>query len=109
MREGVPDVRGTLCVWRQVGRAVGARAISLRVLEFSRGLSPGLRNFDCDEVLYALEAEAELFIDGRTQRVTAETGIYLRPAETLPLTTPDSRPFVLVSPRCPDPHEQSAT
>src|SRR2546423_10084727 len=97
MREGAPDVRGTLRVWRQVGRDVGARAISLRVLEFSRGLSPGLRNLDCDEVLYALEGEAELFIDGRAHHVEAETGIYVRPGETLTIINPDSRPLVLIS------------
>ena len=57
MREGTPDVRGTLRAWRQIGRGVGAQAISLRVLEFSKGLSPTLRNRDCDEVLYALEGE----------------------------------------------------
>jgi len=109
MREGTPDVRGTLRVWRQVGRGVGAQAISLRVLEFSRGLSPGLRNRDCDEVLYALEGEAELFIDGRAQHVAAETGIYVRPCETLTINNPDSRPFVLISSQCPEPPEESET
>src|SRR5947208_14134290 len=106
MREGTPDVRGTLRVWRQVGRAVGARAISLRVLEFSSGLSPGLRNLDCDEVLYALEGEAELFIDGRAQHVAAETGVYVRPGETLTVNNPDSPPLVLVRSRCPDTAEK---
>jgi len=109
MREGTPDVRGTLRVWRQVGREVGAQAISLRVLEFSRGLSPGLRNRDCDEVLYALEGEAEVFVDGRAHHVTAETGIYVRPCATLTVNNPDRRPFVLVSSRCPEPTEESGT
>src|SRR5918911_1568686 len=103
MREGAPDVRGTLSAWRHVGRAVGARAISLRVLEFARGLSPGLRNRACDEVLYALAGEAELFIDGRAHRVTAETGIYVRPGETLTVNNPGPQCFVLVSSRCPEP------
>ena len=109
MREGTPDVRGTLRAWRQVGRGVGARAISLRVLEFSRGLSPGLRNLDCDEVLYALEGEAELFVDGRAHHVTAETGIYVRPGETLTVNNPGPRPLVLVSSRCPEPDEETGT
>lgn len=107
MREGTPDARGTLSVWRQVGREVGAQAISLRVLEFSSGLSPGCRNRDCDEVLYALEGAAEVFVDGRAHHVTAETGIYVRPGETLTVNNPGSQPFVLVSSRCPEPLEES--
>jgi mannose-6-phosphate isomerase-like protein (cupin superfamily) len=107
MREGTPDVRGTLRAWRQVGRGVGAQAISLRVLEFSQGLSPGLRNPDCDEVLYALEGDAELFIDGRPHRVESETGIYLRPGETLTVNNPNSQPLVLVSSQCPEPTGES--
>jgi mannose-6-phosphate isomerase-like protein (cupin superfamily) len=103
MREGAPDVRGALRAWRQVGREVGARAISLRVLEFSQGLSPGLRNRDCDEVLYALEGEAEVFIDGRPHRVESDAGIYLRPGETLTVNNPGTQPLVLISSRCPEP------
>lgn len=109
MREGVPDVRGTLSAWRQVGRSVGAQAISLRVLEFSQGSSPELRNSDCDEVLYVLEGEAEIFIDGRPHRVAAETGIYLRPRETLTVNNHNSQPLVLISSRCPEPPEESET
>jgi mannose-6-phosphate isomerase-like protein (cupin superfamily) len=107
MREGTPDVRGTLRAWRQVGREVGAQAISLRVLEFSQGLSPGLRNAACDDVLYALEGDAELFIDGRPHRVEAETGIYLRPGETLTVNNPSPQPLVLISSQCPEPTEES--
>jgi mannose-6-phosphate isomerase-like protein (cupin superfamily) len=107
MREGVPDARGTLSAWRQVGREVGAQAISLRVLEFSQGLSPGLRNPDCDEVLYALEGDAELFIDGRPHRVEPEAGIYLRPGETLTVNNHASQPLVLVSSQCPEPTQDS--
>lgn len=105
MREGTPDVCGPLRVWQQVGRKVGARAISLRLLEFSQGLSPGLRNRDCDEVLYALEGEAEVFIEGRAHHVTAETGIYVRPGATLTINNPNAQPFILVSSRCPEPLE----
>jgi mannose-6-phosphate isomerase-like protein (cupin superfamily) len=107
MREGTPDARGTLSVWRQVGREVGAQAISLRVLEFAHGLSPTLRNRDCDEVLYAFEGEAEVFVDGRAHHVTAETGIYVRPGETLTVNNPNPQPFILVSSRCPEPPEES--
>jgi mannose-6-phosphate isomerase-like protein (cupin superfamily) len=106
MREGTPDVRGTLRAWRQVGREVGAQAISLRVLEFSQGLSPGLRNRACDEVLYALEGGAEIHIGGRTHRVAPETGIYLRPGETLTVNNPNSQPLVLIGAQCPEPTQE---
>jgi mannose-6-phosphate isomerase-like protein (cupin superfamily) len=54
MRESEPVRQGTLSVWPQVGRAVGAQTISLRVLEFAPGLSPGICNEACDEILYVL-------------------------------------------------------
>jgi len=107
MREGTPDVRGTLRAWRQVGREVGAQAISLRVLEFSKGRSPTLRNRDCDEVLYVLEGEAEVCVGGRPYRVGAETGIYLRPGESLTVENAGPRPFIIISSQCPEPPEES--
>src|SRR5712691_9494313 len=54
MREGASLVEGTLRVWNRIGRATGAQAISLRVMEFAPGLSPGIRNDDCDEILFVL-------------------------------------------------------
>jgi mannose-6-phosphate isomerase-like protein (cupin superfamily) len=105
MKEGVPAVNGTLRTWHQVGRAVGAQAISLRILEFSHGLSPGLRGGDCDEVIYVLEGEAEVFIDGRRGRVQPEAGIYLRPGETLTVNNSGPSPLVLISSQCPEPSD----
>ena len=52
MHEGPPHVLGSLKIWNQIGKANGAEAISLRILEFGPGTSPGLRNRECDEVLY---------------------------------------------------------
>ena len=40
MHYGEPLVEGTLRIWKQIGRATGAQAISLRVMEFAPGLSP---------------------------------------------------------------------
>ena len=57
MREGPSVETGTLRIWPQVGRAAGAQAISLRVLEFASGVSPGMRNETCDEILYVLDAD----------------------------------------------------
>lgn len=103
LREGgatpVPGVR----VFRHAGRELGATAISLRALEFAPGLSPALRNRTCDEVLYVLEGQGTLFIDGHAQRVGPETGVYLRPGASLTVDNPGPAPLVLVSSRCPDP------
>jgi mannose-6-phosphate isomerase-like protein (cupin superfamily) len=57
MREGASLVAGPLRIWNRIGRATGAQAISLRVMEFAPGLSPGIRNDECDEILYVLDQE----------------------------------------------------
>jgi len=108
MREGVPACAGTLRVWSQVTRGAGAQDISLRSLEFAPGLSPGLRNDVCDEVIYVLTGDATLFIDGRAYQVQTETGVYLRPGETLTIHNPGPAPLVLISSQCPEPAQPSA-
>jgi mannose-6-phosphate isomerase-like protein (cupin superfamily) len=110
MREGTPHVTGSLSIWNQIGKATGAKAISLRTLEFGVGLSPGLRNHDGDEVLYVLEDLAgaqkpkrcTVFIDGRAHRVQAQTGIYLRPGQTLMVDNPGPDTICFVSSQCPE-------
>src|SRR5437879_2569353 len=101
MREGEPFVSGTVRIWNQIGRATGAQAISLRVMEFAPGLSPGIRNDACDEILYVLERGeglgnpasdevstarvsgwVNLLIDGQSFDVGPDTGIYIRPNQT---------------------------
>ena len=54
LREGEPLTEGTLRIWNRIGRATGAQAISLRILEFAPGRSPGIRNDNCDEIFYVL-------------------------------------------------------
>src|SRR5258705_217102 len=83
MNEDAPRVFGSLKIWNQIGRASGAEAISLRVLEFGPGKSPGLQNGKCDEVIYVLEGDCTVFIDGVAYEVGPETGVYLRPGQTL--------------------------
>jgi len=110
MREGTPDVVGTLSIWDRVNRATGSKAISLRVLEFGVGLSPALRNQESDEVLYVLEdfddpaklKRCTVFIDGRPHRVQAQTGIYLRPGQALMVDNPGPDAVCFVSSKCPD-------
>jgi mannose-6-phosphate isomerase-like protein (cupin superfamily) len=123
MRDGEPFAEGSLRIWNQVGRQTGAQAISLRIMEFAPGLSPGIRNGDCDEILYVMDSErghpvrltehsertpnvevlGEIFIDGHHFDLFPDTGIYIRPQETFFISNPGPNPIVLVSSQCPDP------
>jgi mannose-6-phosphate isomerase-like protein (cupin superfamily) len=129
MREGVPVINGTLGIWNQIGRATGAQAISLRIMEFAPGLSLGIRNGDWDEILYmpdsaeggrserghpvrlsepgertaADEHSAKILIDGRSYELAANTGIYIRPGQTYSIDNPGLNPILIVSSRCPEP------
>jgi len=115
MREGVPQQSGTLRVWPQIGRSTGAQAISLRVLEFAPGVSPAWRNEACDEILYVGGSEtsddneatppATAFIDGRPFAVPSQTGIYLRPGQSLRVDNHGIEPLVMISSQCPEPLE----
>jgi mannose-6-phosphate isomerase-like protein (cupin superfamily) len=110
MNEGPPHAIGSLRICHQVGRNTGAQAISLRILEFGPGVSPGLRNQESDEVLYLLEGldgatdtgVCRLFIDGRAHEITAQTGVYLQPGQTLTVDNPGPTPIKFVSSLCPD-------
>ena len=53
MNEGTPRTSGSLKIWNQIGKATGADAISLRVMEFGPGLSPRLCNTRVMSVLCA--------------------------------------------------------
>jgi mannose-6-phosphate isomerase-like protein (cupin superfamily) len=114
MHEGNPLIAGTLRIWNRIGRATGAQAISLRILEFAPGLSPGIRNQDCDEILFVLDSErgsrvdpgAQLLIDGSSYDISADTGIYIRPGQTFAVNNPGPGPIVMVSSQCPDPDLQ---
>jgi mannose-6-phosphate isomerase-like protein (cupin superfamily) len=110
MHEGDPHVSGSLRIWSQIGKSNGAEAISLRILEFGPGRSPELRNRECDEVLYVLEnlndetasSDCTVFIDGNAYAVGPQTGIYLRPGETLSVENPGPHPVTFVSSQCPE-------
>lgn len=99
MHEGSPRVSGSLKVWNQIGKASGADAISLRILEFGPGESPVLRNPECDEVLYLLEGNCTVVIDDNAYELGPETGVYLRPGQTLRVENHDVVRFV--SSQCP--------
>ncbi len=123
MCEGEPLSEGTLRIWNRIGRATGAQAISLRVMEFAPGLSPPIQNVDCDEILYAINLSSatdsnrnkvstarvsrwiNLLIDGRSYQLLHDTGIYIRPGETFAIDNPGPDPIVLISSQCPDPDQ----
>lgn len=63
MHDGEPISNGTLRIWKQIGRASGAQAISLRVMEFAPGRSPGIQNEECDQILFVREDEPDREID----------------------------------------------
>lgn len=108
-KDGEPTINGTLSVWPQIGRASGASAISLRTMEYAPGLSPGLRNRECDEIIYVLQGAATILIDGWPYPVQPESGIYLRPGAILTVDNPGPERFVLISSQCPEPLATSET
>ena len=125
MWEGEPFVSGTVRIWNQIGRATGAQAISLRVMEFAPGLSPGIRNDACDEILYVLErgeglgnpasdevsttcrsGSVRLLVDGVGYDIKPATGIYIRPKQTIAINNPGPDSITIVSSQCPDPDRE---
>lgn len=102
MGEGSPQLFGTLKVWNQIGKASGADAISLRILEFGPGTSPVIRNQEYDEVLYLLEGSCTVVIDGNAYELAPDTGIYLRPGQTLRVENAGTGVVRFVSSQCPE-------
>jgi mannose-6-phosphate isomerase-like protein (cupin superfamily) len=101
MHEGDPRVFGSLRIWDQIGKATGAKAISLRILEFGPGASPDLHNDENDEVLYLESGDCTISIDDKTYDIRPETGVYLRPRQTLSVNNPGADAVRFVSCRCP--------
>jgi len=102
MHEGEPRLDGSLKIWNQIGKASGAKAISLRVLEFGPGTSPVLRNRASDEVFYVLEGNCTVVIDDDAYDVGPETGVYLRPGQTLRVENSGADVVRFVSSQCPE-------
>ena len=118
MHDGNSFVAGTLRVWPQIGRATGAQAISLSVMEFRSGISPSIRNDDCDQILYLLNSDSgsasrigtnhssrrvTIVLDCQTVKVDPDTGIYIRPNQTFAIHNPSASAVTVISSRCPDP------
>jgi mannose-6-phosphate isomerase-like protein (cupin superfamily) len=103
LKEGRPRGLGRLRIWDRAGRQSGATAISLRVIEVGRGLSPGIQTGEADDVLYVLEGRATAYVDGWPRRIGPDTGLYLRPGACLTINNDGPGPLTLLSSRCPDP------
>jgi mannose-6-phosphate isomerase-like protein (cupin superfamily) len=117
MHYGEPLVEGTLRIWKQIGRATGAQAISLRVMEFAPGLSPTIQNEDSDEILYMLGSDlstnrgsgwVNVLIDGQSCEVGPDSGIYIRPHQTFAIDNPGPDSITIISSQCPDPDRAPA-
>ena len=113
MLEPSPVVFGTLSQRNVIGSSTGAKAISLRVLEFHKGLSPGLQS-DADTVLYRLEkSDAEedssctVYFDGTPHEISAQTGIYIHPGQTMTVLNQGEEPVVFIGSQCPESAESS--
>jgi len=111
MDEGHPINNGSMKIWRQIDQSTGAKAISLRVLEFGQGVSPLIRNTAADEVFYVVEQidgrppqanGCKVHIEGQSFEVEPETGIYLKPEQTMLVENPGITPVVVVSVQCPE-------
>jgi mannose-6-phosphate isomerase-like protein (cupin superfamily) len=100
LREGTPQRAETLSAYTHASRAHGATDISLRILDFARGRSPELRN-SVDEVLFVVEGQGTLFLDGAPHEIAPEAGVFIAPGVTWSIDCKE--PVVIASSRCPDP------
>ena len=90
---------GTLSIHNKIGPETGAKAISLRVLEFGPGLSPALRNEDLDEVLFSLDScrSCSIVIDELTHELEPQSGVYIRAQQTYRVENRGKDSFYFVS------------
>ena len=117
MNEGTPEVAGNMTIWRQIGPATGAKAVSLRIIEFSEGRSQSIHNDEVDEVFYYLESLEEVrqaasqctvSLEGRDLNLEPQTGFYLQSGKTLLVENSSSAPVTFVSVQCPKSANEAA-
>jgi mannose-6-phosphate isomerase-like protein (cupin superfamily) len=80
-------------------------------MEFAPGLSPTIRNDECDQILYVVDevgtarvsGRVNLLIDDIAHVVGPDTGIYIRPRQTFALDNQTQESIVVISAQCPDP------
>lgn len=91
---------GTLTIRNQIGPETGAKAISLRILEFAPGVSPNLRNEELDEVLFSLNG-CRMAIDELTYELEPQSGVFIRAQQTFRIENRGTEPVVFVSSQVP--------
>src|ERR1041385_4523876 len=118
MHDGEPLVAGTVRVWKQTGRATGAQAISLSVIEYAPGISPAIQNDECDQILYVVNdreaieethdsASIRIAIDGNVFPISLDTGIYIRANQKFSIDNSSGRSITIVGSQCPDPNRET--
>jgi mannose-6-phosphate isomerase-like protein (cupin superfamily) len=100
MREGAPRVEGSLKIWDQIGPETGAKAISLRILEFGPGRSPILRSEDVDEVLFSLDS-CTLFIDDLAYEIDSQSGVFIPARQVFRVENRGITAASFISVQCP--------
>jgi mannose-6-phosphate isomerase-like protein (cupin superfamily) len=105
--EGNPVRQGSMAVYDHFGSLRGAEAISLRILTFSRGMSPTSENQSCDEVLYVMRGSGVVYLDGEAHSVAPDTGLYLAPGVAFAVRNDEDVPLTIASSRCPDPDSRA--
>ncbi len=103
LKEGEPERRESVRIWRHIHRGTGAKSISMRVLELAAGSSGTLRNSRCDEVLYVFGGAGSLTLAGRRYELEPDVGIFVRPGESFSVHNSLAEPLTIVSAQCPDP------
>lgn len=89
----------TARIRRTLDHSVGCDVLAQSVIEFAPGRSQPRETGDCEEVLFVLEGEGELILDGTSHHLEPEAGAYLAPGERYEI----EGPLKLVSVRIPDP------
>ncbi len=105
LREGNPVESDGWREWPRIGRASGASAISLRVLELRPGQAVGWTNRGFEEVLYVLEGKGTVVVDGQDCEVSADHGAHLPEGARVALRAEADQgsDLVVISSRCPEP------
>jgi mannose-6-phosphate isomerase-like protein (cupin superfamily) len=91
---------GTLTIHNKIGPETGAKAISLRLLEFDPGMSPVLRNEEFDEVLFSL-GSCTIFIDELTHELEPQSGVFISSQQAYRVENRGTEPVCFVSSQCP--------
>ena len=89
----------TARIRRTLDDSVGSDVLAQSVIEFGPGRSRARETGDCEEVLFVLEGEGKLILDGEAHRLEPEAGAYLAPGERYEV----EGPVKVVSVRIPDP------